>query len=141
MQNSGRKVTSNRKQNPIHSFKNKSKRVKLKIHSCAVPCLVAQSCLTLCNPMDCSPPGSSFHGDSPGKNTGVGCHALLQGIFPIQGSNPGLHSLVRFFSEFLSSHQENNFMKVETGFSSLLFIIFLASIQWQAHSRYSINIC
>ena len=89
MQNSGRKVTSNRKQNPTHSFKNKSKRVKLKIHSCAVPCLVAQSCLTLCNPMDCSPPGSSFHGDSPGKNTGVGCHTLLQGIFPIQGSNPG----------------------------------------------------
>ena len=40
--------------------------------------------------MDCSPPGSSLHGDSPGKNTGVGCHALLQGIFPTQGSNPGL---------------------------------------------------
>ena len=49
-----------------------------------------QSCLTLCNPMDCSPPGSSVHGDSPGKNTGVGCHALLQGIFPTQGSNPDL---------------------------------------------------
>ena len=31
------------------------------------------------DPMDCSPPGSSVHGDSPGKNTGVGCHALLQG--------------------------------------------------------------
>ena len=30
------------------------------------------------------------HSDSPGKNTGVGCHALLQGIFPTQGSNPGL---------------------------------------------------
>ena len=30
--------------------------------------------------------------DSPGKNTGVGCHALLQGIFPTQGSNPGLMS-------------------------------------------------
>ena len=28
--------------------------------------------------------------DSPGKNTGVGCHALLQGTFPTQGSNPGL---------------------------------------------------
>ena len=41
-------------------------------------------------PMDCSPPGSSVHGDSPGKNTGVGCHALLQGIFPTQKSNPGL---------------------------------------------------
>ena len=37
------------------------------------------------------PPGSSVHGDSPGKNTGVGCHALLQGIFLTQGSN--LHLL------------------------------------------------
>ena len=47
-----------------------------------------QSCLTLCNPMDhCSPPGSFVHGDSPGKNTGVSCHALLQGIFPTQGSS------------------------------------------------------
>ena len=53
-------------------------------------CLVSQSCLTLCNPMDCSPPGSSVHGHSPGKKTGVGCHVLLQGIFPTQGSNWGL---------------------------------------------------
>ena len=36
------------------------------------------------------PPGSSVHGDSPGKNTGVGGHALLQGIFPSRGSNPRL---------------------------------------------------
>ena len=56
----------------------------------AVLCSVTQSCLTLCDPMDCSPPGSSVHGDSPGQNTGVGCHALLQGIFLTQGSNPGL---------------------------------------------------
>ena len=42
-----------------------------------------QSCLTLCDAMDCSPPGSSIHRDSPGKNTGVSCHALLQGIFPL----------------------------------------------------------
>ena len=40
--------------------------------------------------MDCSPPDSSVHGDAPGKNTGVGCHALLQGIFPTQGSEPGI---------------------------------------------------
>ena len=53
-------------------------------------CLVSQLCPTLCNPMDCSPPGSSVHGDSLCKNTGVGCYALLQGIFPTQGSNPGL---------------------------------------------------
>ena len=31
-----------------------------------------QSCPTLCDPMDCSPPGSAVHGDSPGKNTGLG---------------------------------------------------------------------
>ena len=55
-----------------------------------VPCLVTQSCPTLCDSMDCSPPGSSVHGDSPGKNTEVGCHALLQGTFSTQGSNPGL---------------------------------------------------
>ena len=49
--------------------------------------LFLQSCPTLCDPMDCSPSGSSVHGDSPGKNTGLCCHALLPGIFPIQGSN------------------------------------------------------
>ena len=40
--------------------------------------------------MDYSPPGSSVHGDSPGKNTGKDCHELLQGIFPAQRSNLGL---------------------------------------------------
>ena len=53
-------------------------------------CIVTQSCPILCDPMDCSLPGSSVYGDSPGKNTGVDCHALLQGVFPTQGSNPGL---------------------------------------------------
>ena len=47
--------------------------------------LITQPCLTLCNPMDYSPPGSSVYGDSPGKNTGVGCHALLHEIFLTQG--------------------------------------------------------
>ena len=54
--------------------------------TCAVCC---ELCPTLCDPMDCSPPGSSVHGDSPGKNTAVGCHVLLQGIFLTQGLNPG----------------------------------------------------
>ena len=53
-------------------------------------CLVAQSCLTLFDPMDCSLPVSYISGDSPGRNIGVGCHALLQEIFPTWGSNPGL---------------------------------------------------
>ena len=55
---------------------------------CVCVCLVAQSCPTLCNPMLCSPPSSSVHGDSSGKNTGVGCHALLQRIFPNSGIKP-----------------------------------------------------
>ena len=46
--------------------------------------LSPQLCPTLCSPMDCSPPGSCVHGDSPGKNTELGCHAILQGIFPTQ---------------------------------------------------------
>ena len=53
-------------------------------------CLVTQLRLTLCDPLDCSPAGSSVHGDSPGKNTGVGCHSLLQGIFLTQELNWGL---------------------------------------------------
>ena len=53
-------------------------------------CVCAQSCLTFCDPRNCSPPGSTVDGIFPGKNTGVGCHFLLQGIFPNQGLNPGL---------------------------------------------------
>ena len=48
-------------------------------------CVCAKSlqlCSTLCDPKDCTPPGSSVHGHSPGKNTGVGCHAVLQGSSP-----------------------------------------------------------
>ena len=61
-----------------------------------------QSCLTLCNPMDYSLPGSSVHGHSPGKNIGVGCQSFLQGIFLTLGSNlPSLMSPAlagRFFT-------------------------------------------
>ena len=46
-----------------------------------------QSCQILCDPMDCRPPGSSVCGDSPGRNSGVGCLFLLQRLFPTQGSN------------------------------------------------------
>ena len=52
-------------------------------------------CPTLCDPKNCSPPGSCIHEDSPGKNTGVGCHALFQGIFPslgIKSRSPALQA-------------------------------------------------
>ena len=48
---------------------------------------VTQPCLTLCNPMDYT---VYSPWNSPGQNTGVGSLSLLQGIFPTQGSNPGL---------------------------------------------------
>ena len=57
---------------------------------CCLHAKLLQSYLTLCNPMDCSPPGSSVHEDSPGKNIGLGCHALPEGIFLTQRSNPHL---------------------------------------------------
>ena len=47
---------------------------KLSVSCC---CLVAKLCPTLCDPMDCSLPGSSVHGILQGKNTGAGCHFLL----------------------------------------------------------------
>ena len=49
-------------------------------------CLVTQLCPAPCNPMDCSPLGSSVHGDSPGKNTRMGGHDFL----PTQESNWGI---------------------------------------------------
>ena len=61
-------------------------KMKQKIRDFTV-CEVAQSYPTLCDPMDCR----LLHlWDFPGKNTGVGCHFLLQRILPTQGLNPGL---------------------------------------------------
>ena len=50
-------------------------------------CVCMLLCPALCYPVDCSLPGSSVHGKSPGENTGVGCCYLTPGIFPTQGSN------------------------------------------------------
>ena len=55
---------------------------------CAELCLVAQLCPTLCDPMDCSLPGSSVRGDSLGKNTAVACRAPPPGDLP----NPGIET-------------------------------------------------
>ena len=55
----------------------------------------AQSCPTLCDSMDCSPPGLCLW-VFPGKNPGVDCHFLLQGIFLTQGLNPNPLHLLRW---------------------------------------------
>ena len=60
---------------------------------------LVQSCLTLFDPMDYSPSRLLCPWDSPGKNTGVVCHFLLQGIFPIQGSNSSLLCLLHWQAE------------------------------------------
>ena len=81
----------------IHSFSSSFQQMFIEnLLCCAVLCVL--SCFShvrlFCDPMGCSPPGSSVHGDSPGKNTRVGCRALLQGIFPTQESNPHLQCLL-----------------------------------------------
>ena len=52
------------------------------VYVCVCVCPVTQSYSTLCNPVDCSSTGSSIQETFHGKNTGVGCHFLLQGIYP-----------------------------------------------------------
>ena len=76
-------------------------------------CAVLSSSVMSDSLQPCSLPGSSVHGDSPGKNTGVGCHALLQGIFPTQGSNPGLPHCrqVLYHLSHQGSHQEDCYVK------------------------------
>ena len=68
--------------------------------------LVTQSCPTLCDPIDCRQPASSVHGILHARIARVGCHSLLQGIFPIQGLNP--HFLYRMQILYHLSHQGRN---------------------------------
>ena len=71
-----------------NSFKSKMWKILSPVTTCCAE--VSQSCLTLHDPMDRSPPGSSVHGILQARMLEWGCHALLQGILPVQGSNPGL---------------------------------------------------
>ena len=74
---------------PIHSFTGSTCLYWLlkKKKSGSVSC---SGMSTLCDPMDCSPPGSSIRGILQVKNTGVDCHSLLQGVFLTQELNLGL---------------------------------------------------
>ena len=76
----------------IHcSFVSNSKKTRVFVKFVYTECMCTQSRPALCESMDYSPPGSSVHGIYPGKNTGVGCHLILQGIFWTQESS--LHLL------------------------------------------------
>ena len=69
----------------------------LRVCVCVCVCMLSHfGHVQLCDPMDCRPQGSSVHGSSPDKNTGVSCHALLQGIFSTQEMNPCLLCLLHW---------------------------------------------
>ena len=85
--------------------KQRSQRQKVEVLDFMFPlgmrvCSVTKLCPTLCHPMDCTPPGFSAHGIfQAGKNAGVGCHFLLQGIFLIEPESPASPALAgRFFT-------------------------------------------
>ena len=61
-------------------------------------CMTAQSCLTLWDPQRLQPARLLCPWNSPGKNTGMGSHALLQGIFPTPGIEPRSLALAGRFS-------------------------------------------
>ena len=81
---------------------------------CVCVRLVTQSCPTLCNPMD-QPTRLLCPWDSPGENTGVGCHALLQGIFPSRDWTRVSRIAGRFFTNWAT--REASFVR-----SSLIFL-------------------
>ena len=76
----------------------------------------AQLCPTLCNPMDCSPPGSSVHGIFPGKNTGVGCHFLLQVFIYIYMQKNGKYLKQR--KKFPSDTDRNKVNGIKEGYTT-----------------------
>ena len=79
-------------------------------------------------------PGSSVHGDSPGKNTEVGCHSLLQGVFLIQGLNLGLLHCRQFL--YRLSHQGSLF-----SIKAAPIYIFINSVQGLPFLCTLINTC
>ena len=83
------KITLQRQRTRAATFGRCSSNSELTAQLLSVCVLVTQSCLTLCDPMDCSPQ-LLCPWDFPGKNTRVSCHSLLQGIVPTQGWNLGL---------------------------------------------------
>ena len=94
--------------NPLFSLKFRS--MITAPHACVCVCLcvcvlATQLWPTLCDPTDCSSPGSSAHGALQSKNTGVGSHSLQQGIFPTQGLNLGLLHWRQIL--YYLSHQRN----------------------------------
>ena len=91
-------------------------------------CLVTQSCPTVCDPTDCSPPGSSVHGILQVRILPF----LLQGIFLTQGSNPGLLHCKQILYHL--SHQRR-------GFYSILYFLVFTSLVFHIKTKSSDDFC
>ena len=96
-------------------FKSLSLEVKCEL-------LAAQSCPTLCNPVDCSPPRLLCPWDFPGKDTGVDCHFLLQGIFLAQGSNQGLLHCRQILNRLSSGNKQKSVSWINSFTNQMIFI-------------------
>ena len=83
--------------------------------SCLCHAKLLQSCQTLCDPMDCSLPGSSVHGDSPDKNSGVGCHALLQGSSRPRDQTQVSWIAGRFFTNWATREAQGLWKPIDAG--------------------------
>ena len=84
-----------------------------------VLCLDPQSCPTLFNPMDCTPSGFSVHWDSPDKNPGMGCHALLQGSSQPREETQVSHSAGGLFTDWATRESTSFFWVWRSSFPAL----------------------
>ena len=100
---------------------------------CVCVCVGAQSCPTLFDPINCSPWGSSVHGIFPGKNTGVGCHFPLQGIFLTPESDQSLLCLLHAQAESLplvpSVKSHHYLYKWENWNNHIIMLIYLSATE------------
>ena len=110
------------------SFKTYTRECQVPWLGCA--CLVTQSCLTLCDPMDCSPPGSSVHGESPGKNTRGGCMPASRISSQSRDRTQVSHMAGRFFTNWATKEA-----LVRIGLNTMLrfffFLKLLAERVWK----------
>ena len=106
--------------------------------------LVAQSCPTLCDPMAYSPPGSSVLGDSPGKNTGVGCHALLCGSSQAWDQTQISHVAGEFFTVLVTrevhEYWSEYFLSQESNQGFLHCKQILYQLSYQGSLLYSLDL-
>ena len=98
----------------MKTVRNKCSSLSRDLYGCEW--LVAQSHPTLCGFMDNSALGSSSWLNSPTKNTGVGCLALFQRIFPTQGLNPGLphYRQIPYHRSYLGSNWRGSLHQLPT---------------------------